>query len=125
MQNERQVKLHGKDILLPLTSDNYLNFKVKSTTIYFRKKSKLLPSSIVKVQITTLTIFWFNLTPKLCYLVQLTHTAIRHFYFSMHKLNFNLRLCRLVVNIIIYIKKIFDKIFINSFYIILYLKDKF
>jgi hypothetical protein len=33
----------------------------------------------------------------------------------MHKLNFNLRLCKVVMDSIIYIKKIFDEIFIIGF----------
>jgi hypothetical protein len=47
------------------------------------------------------------------------------FFFFIHKLDFHLGLCKVVVDIIIYIKKIFDEFFIISFYTILYFKDKF
>ena len=68
--------------------------------------------------------FWFNLPSKLCCLVQLTHNTICYFCFSIHKLNFNLKLYRVVMYIIIYIRKMYYEFFIITFYIILYLNDK-
>jgi hypothetical protein len=67
---------------------------------------------------------FFSLPYKNGYLDQLTHNVINHF-FSIQKLNFNLILCKMVVVIIIYIRKIFI-IFSSLFFnIILYLNDKF
>jgi hypothetical protein len=40
-------------------------------------------------------------------------------------LNFNVRFCKIVVDIIIYIRKIIYDFFIISFYIIVYLDDTF
>jgi hypothetical protein len=42
-------------------------------------------------------------------------------FFSINKLNFNLRLCKTVVDIIIFIRKIFDRFFNFRFYTILYI----
>jgi hypothetical protein len=50
---------------------------------------------------------------------------ICHFCFSIHKLNFNWRLCKMVVNIIIYIRIIFYAFVIISFYVICILTVNF
>jgi hypothetical protein len=49
--------------------------------------------------------FWFNLSLKLAIWFNLPHNAICHFCFSIHKLNFNLRLYKMVMDIIIYFRK--------------------
>ena len=50
--------------------------------LYIRKKSILLLSNIVKVQITPWTISWFSLPLKLCHLVQVTLNKIYLFIYS-------------------------------------------
>jgi hypothetical protein len=51
--------------------------------------------------------FWFGSPHKVSYLVHLPHQAICHFYFSIHKLNFNLRFCKMTVDIITILENIF------------------
>jgi hypothetical protein len=71
--------------------------KVQITTRKY-SKSACNPLNYVLVQFTPLKLAtWFNLP----------HHAICHFCFSIHKLNFKLRFCKMVVDIITYIRKIF------------------
>jgi hypothetical protein len=67
--------------------------------------------------------FFFNLHSKFSIWFILSYIAICHFCFFIYKLNFNYRLCKMAVDIIIHIK-IFCNFFIISFYIVLYLNDK-
>jgi hypothetical protein len=67
--------------------------------------------------------FWLNYPINYAIWFNLPHNAACHFCFSIHKLNFNLRICKVVVKIIIYIK-IFDEFFITIFIFILYIKNK-
>jgi hypothetical protein len=68
-----------------------------------RRKSKLLPLSILKVQIIFWTMFRFKL-PNYAIWFILTYNAIFHFCFFIHKLKFILRLCSVLVDHSLYKK---------------------
>jgi hypothetical protein len=60
---------------------------------YILENSKLLLSSIVKIKITSKLCFGLVYLLNYAIWLNLLHNIIYHFYFSMHKLNFNLKFC--------------------------------
>jgi hypothetical protein len=72
----------------------------------FAKEKVYLPSSIENVQITPKVCFGSINPINYAIWSNLHHNASCHFCFSIHKLNFNLIFCRMVVDIIICIKNI-------------------
>ena len=63
----------------------------------------ITPSKYGQSQDNPLTMSWFNLTPKLCHLVQFT------FYLSMRKRSLELKFCRMITDIITYFSNIYQE----------------
>jgi hypothetical protein len=78
---------------------------------------QITPFKYSNVVHITPTILYFSLIYPSNYAIwfKLPHDAIYHFCFCIHKLDFNFGFYKVIVDIIIYFKQFFDKIFIIKF----------